>query len=183
MERELVEHAARGDTEAFAALARLSSNRLFAIAHRILRDHHAAEDVLQQTLITVWDELPRLRDPEKYEAWTYRLVVRASVAAVRRDPRRAIVSLLPSDADPVTHDAVGQVLDRDVIERGFRRLSADHRAVLVLRHFVGLPLVEIAGILGVPIGTAGSRLHYAARELRAAIEADQPDAYAREQPA
>jgi RNA polymerase sigma-70 factor (ECF subfamily) len=172
VERELVELAAKGDVAAFEALARLSSNRLFAIAQRILRDHHLAEEALQQTLVAIWDNLPRLRDPEKFEAWTYRLIVRASTAAARREPRRNIVSLLPSDRDPAARDDVRSVVDRDLIDRAFRRLSPDHRAVLVLRHFVGLSMAEIAGTLGVPLGTAASRLHYAAREMRAAIEAD-----------
>ena len=174
MDRELVERAQQGDQEAFEALVRLSTNRLFAIAYRILRDHHLAEDALQGTLITIWDELPRLRDPDRFEAWTYRLIVRASVAQARRERRGGpIVRLLPDDAD-VTRapDTIGSVADRDQLERGFRRLSADQRAVLVLQHYVGLPLAEIADVLGIPIGTAGSRLHYATRALRSALEAD-----------
>jgi DNA-directed RNA polymerase specialized sigma24 family protein len=89
--RELVERAATGDEQAFESLARLSSNRLFAIAWRILRDHHLAEDAVQQTLVTIWDELPRLRDPDRFEAWTYRLVVRAAMAEARRGRRGALV--------------------------------------------------------------------------------------------
>lgn len=169
-----MELAAKGDSDAFAALARLSADRLFTIAHRILRDHHLAEDALQQTLITIWDELPRLRDPAKFDAWTYRVIVRASVSAARRERRTAVVSLLPSDADPVARDDVGTIVDRDELERGFRRLSPDHRAVLVLRHFAGLSLAEVAEVIGIPVGTAGSRLHYAARELRVFLEADRP---------
>lgn len=171
MERELVTLAARGDTDAFAVLARLSSNRLFAIAHRIVRDHHLAEDALQQAMVTIWDELPRLRDPDKFDAWSYRVIVRASVAAFRRERRPNVVELLPSDADPVGDHAVRAIVDRDQLERAFRLLSPDHRAVLVLRHFEGLSLGEIAEVLDVPIGTAGSRLHYAARELRTALQA------------
>jgi RNA polymerase sigma-70 factor, ECF subfamily len=171
VERELVTLAAGGDPDAFAALARLCSNRLFAIAHRILRDHHLAEDALQQTLITIWDELPRLRDPEKFDAWSYRVIVRSSVAASRRERRVSIVELLPSDADPADEDHVRSIVDRDQLERAFRLLSPDHRAVIVLRHFEGLSLAQIAEVIGVPVGTAASRLHYAARELRTALDA------------
>jgi RNA polymerase sigma-70 factor (ECF subfamily) len=172
--RDLVERAARGDQEAFAALARLSSNRLFAVAWRILRDHHLAEDAVQQTLITVWNELPRLRDPDRFEAWTYRLVVRAATAEARRGRRGAVVQLLPDDADASrAPDDYRAVADRDRIERGFRKLTPEQRAVLVLQHYSGMSQAEIADILGIPIGTAGSRLHYAARALRSAIEADE----------
>jgi RNA polymerase sigma factor (sigma-70 family) len=180
VERQLVEQAAHGDPEAFAALARLSSNRLFAIAYRILRDHHQAEDALQQALITIWDDLPRLRDPEKFEAWSYRLIVRASVAAARRERRTRTLQILPSDEEPSGPDQLRAVIERDTLERGFRQLSADHRAVLVLHHFVGLSLAEIADVLGIPIGTAGSRLHYAARTLHAAIVAGASGVAARE---
>jgi RNA polymerase sigma-70 factor (ECF subfamily) len=172
--RELVERAARGDQEAFAGLARLSSNRLYAIAWRILRDHHLAEDAVQQTLITVWNELPRLRDPDRFEAWTYRLVVRAAMAEARRGKRGALVQLLPDDADVSrAPDQFGSVADRDRIERGFRKLTPEQRAVLVLQHYAGLSQLEIADVLGIPVGTAGSRLHYAAKALRTAIEADE----------
>jgi RNA polymerase sigma-70 factor (ECF subfamily) len=172
--RELVERAAKGDQDAFTALARLSSNRLFAIAWRILRDQHLAEDAVQQTLITVWDELPRLRDPDRFEAWTYRLVVRAAMAEARRGRRGALVQLLPDDADASrAPDEFGAVADRDRIERGFRKLTPEQRSVLVLQHYAGLTQAEIADVLGIPVGTAGSRIHYATRALRSAIEADE----------
>ena len=181
MTREVVERAARGDEAAFEALARLHSNRLYAIAWRILRDHHLAEDAVQATLVTIWDELPRLRDPDRFEAWTYRLIVRAAMAEARRSRRGALVQLLPDDADASpAPDAFGRVAERDRIERGFRRLTPEQRAVLVLQHYAGLSIAEIADTLGIPPGTAGSRLHYAARALRSAIEADERAASARE---
>lgn len=172
--RELVERAAKGDQQAFEALVRASSNRLFAIAWRILRDHHLAEDAVQQALVTIWDELPRLRDPDRFEAWTYRLIVRAAMAEARRGRRGALVRLLPDDADASpAPDQYRPIADRDRIERGFRRLTPEQRAVLVLQHYAGLSLTEIADALGIPVGTAGSRIHYAARALRSAIEADE----------
>lgn len=175
MDRELVERAAKGDQEAYAALAELSADRLFAVAHRILRDWHLAEDALQHTLATIWNELPRLRDPDRFEAWTYRLIARESVAAARREGRGGpVVRLLPDDADVlVAADQYRAVADRDQLERGFRRLRPEQRAVLVLHYYVGLSLAEIADVLGTPVGTAGSRLHYAIRALRAALEADE----------
>lgn len=155
-------------------LARLSSNRLYAIAWRILRDHHLAEDAVQQALITIWNELPRLRDATRFEAWTYRLIVRHAMAEARRGRRGAAVRLLPEDADASpAPDAYGAVADRDRIERGFARLTPEQRAVLVLQHYAGLSLAEIAEAVGVPAGTVASRIHYATRALRSAIEADE----------
>jgi RNA polymerase sigma-70 factor (ECF subfamily) len=172
--QELVQRAAQGDQEAFASLAQASSGRLYAVAYRILRDPYLAEDALQQTLITIWNELPRLRDPERFEAWSYRVVVRASTAEARRGKRAAsTLRLLPDDADRASGpDEYGAVADRDRLDRGFRKLNADQRAVLVLHHYLGLTPVDMAEVLGIPVGTVGSRLHYATRALRAAIEAD-----------
>jgi RNA polymerase sigma-70 factor, ECF subfamily len=178
VQRDLVERAAGGDQAAFESLVRSSAGRLFATAQRILRDHHLAEDALQQTLVTIWDELPRLRDPDRFDAWTYRLIVRDSLAQAKRERRGGpVVRLLPDGAEPDAieanvRDEYGRVADRDQLERGFRRLTPDQRAILVLQHYNGLSHAEIAEVLGIPIGTAGSRIHHASRALRAALDAD-----------
>jgi RNA polymerase sigma-70 factor (ECF subfamily) len=168
----VVERAAAGDEAAFAALVRLASDRLYAVAYRIVRDPYLAEDVLQQTLMTIWDQLPRLRDPDRFEAWSYRVVARASVAEARRERRGGPrVALLPDDADrSPAPDDYRRVADRDELERGFGALTPEQRAVLVLQHYAGLSLAEIADVLGIPVGTVGSRIHYALRSLRATIE-------------
>lgn len=170
--RDVVERAMRGDHDAFGLLVRMTSDRMFAIATRILRDSDLAEDALQSSLITAWRELPRLRDPDRFEAWVRRLLVHACYAEARR--RRAWagnVRVLPVDG-PAGPDDTLSVTDRDALDRAFRRLTVEQRAVFVLHHHVGLPLVEIAETLGVPAGTARSRLHYAIRLLRSALEAD-----------
>jgi RNA polymerase sigma factor (sigma-70 family) len=170
--RDVVEQAMRGDREAFGWLVGQTSDRMFAIATRILRDSHLAEDALQGAFITAWRELPTLRDPDRFEAWVRKLLVHACYAEARR--RRswaANVRVLPVDG-PATPDQSISVVDRDALDRAFRRLTVEQRAVFVLHHHLGLPLVEIAETLGVPAGTARSRLHYATRALRAALEAD-----------
>jgi len=172
VERELVERAQRGDAEAFAALAHAASDRLYGIAYRILRDPDRAEDALQLALVRIWDDLPALRDPERFDAWSYRLVVHASYREAGRE-RRWSGRIRPIVSDPVADDGISTIVARDELERGFRRLTPEHRAVLVLHYFVGLPVTEVAETLGIPAGTAGSRLHYAVRSLRAAFEADE----------
>jgi RNA polymerase sigma-70 factor (ECF subfamily) len=170
--RDVVERAMRGDREAFGMLVNQSSNRLYAIATRILRDADLAEDALQGALITAWRELPRLRDPDRFEPWVRRLLVHACYAEARR--RRSWssnVRILPIDG-PAGPDDLVSVTDRDALDRAFRRLTVEQRAVFVLHHHIGLPLVEIAETLGIPAGTARSRLHYATRLLRTAVEAD-----------
>jgi RNA polymerase sigma-70 factor (ECF subfamily) len=172
VDRDLVEQSQRGDREAFGILARSYGDGLFAIAQRILRDVDRAEDAVQQTLVIAWRELPRLRDPDRFEAWIHRLLVHACYAEARRRRLWSVnVRSLPVDG-PATPDDAGSVADRDELERGFRRLPPEQRAILVLHHYLGLAPAEIAETLGVPAGTARSRLHYAHRAMRAALEAD-----------
>jgi len=162
----------RGDREAFGQLVGLTSARLYAIATRILRDSDLAEDALQGALVTAWRELPRLRDPDRFEAWVRRLLVHACYAeAKRRRQWSGNVRVLRVDGPAGTDDLVS-VADRDALDRAFRRLTIEQRSVFVMHHHVGLPLVEIADTLGIPAGTARSRLHYATRMLREAVEAD-----------
>jgi RNA polymerase sigma-70 factor, ECF subfamily len=169
---ELVERARNGDREAFASLVQLTSDRMYAVATRILRDGHLAEDALQSAFVSAWRSLPSLRDPARFEAWLRRLLVHACYAEARR--RRSWtthIRILPVDG-PVGPDGLISVVERDALDRAFRRLSVEQRAVFVLHHHLGLALTEIAETLGIPAGTARSRLHYATRTLRAAIEAD-----------
>jgi RNA polymerase sigma-70 factor (ECF subfamily) len=169
---DLVELARAGDREAFASLVQLAGDRMYAIATRILRDADLAEDALQGALIAAWKHLPTLRDPARFEAWLRRLVVHACYAEARR--RRswtANIRVLPVDG-PVGPDGILSIVERDALDRAFSRLSIEQRAVFVLHHHLGLALTEIAETLDIPAGTARSRLHYATRALRAAIEAD-----------
>jgi RNA polymerase sigma factor (sigma-70 family) len=168
----LVERAAEGDRNAFAELAGSAIDRLYRVAYRISRDPEIARDATQQALLEAWRDLASLRDPNRWEAWTYRLLVRACYRLSRRERRlRGDVRLLSIDR-PSIADTTLSVVDRDELERAFRRLSAEQRAVVVLHHYVGLPLTEVADTLGIPAGTARSRLHKATRRLRAALEAD-----------
>jgi RNA polymerase sigma-70 factor (ECF subfamily) len=172
VERALVELARQGDEEAFASLARMAGDRLMAVAYRILRDVDRAEDAVQQTIVTAWRELPTLRDPDRFHGWLYRMLVHACYAEARRS-RRMDVSILTLPVEPGggTADFLS-VEDRDQLERAFRRLPPEQRAVFVLHHYLGMRHAEIAETLGVPVGTVKSRIHYATATLRAAIEAD-----------
>ena len=172
MDTDLVTRAQHGDEEAFASLAVAIGDRLHAVAHRILRDLDLAEDATQQALLAIWRDLPQLRDPARFDAWSYRLLVRACYAEGRRNRHwTPNMRLLPSD-EPMQADGSSGVVDRDQLERGFQRLSIDHRAVVVLHHYLDWPLERVADTLGIPAGTARSRLHHAMRGLRAALDAD-----------
>jgi RNA polymerase sigma-70 factor (ECF subfamily) len=172
MGTDLVVRAQHGDEEAFASLAVAVGDRLHAVSHRILRDIDLAEDATQQALLAIWRDLPQLRDPARFDAWSYRLLVHACYAEGRRARQWSPnLRLLPAD-EPSGADGLSSVVDRDQLERGFRRLSIDHRAVVVLHHYLDMPLELVAETLGIPLGTVRSRLLHAMRGLRAALDAD-----------
>jgi RNA polymerase sigma-70 factor (ECF subfamily) len=165
-----VERARSGDQEAFEVLVHQVSDTLLGVARRILRDPGLAEDVLQNTLLTIWRKLPHLRDVDRFEGWAFRILVNACYADAPRN-RRWTASVRVLHAEPASDvDAIQGIADRDELDRAFRRLPIDQRAVFVLHHHVGLPLVVVAETLGIPDGTARSRLHYATRALRAAFD-------------
>jgi RNA polymerase sigma-70 factor (ECF subfamily) len=172
VDTELVQRAQRGDREAFGLIAADLATRFLAISRRILREIDLAEDATQQALVAIWRDLPQLRDPSRFDAWSYRILVNACYSegrAVRRwSPN---LRVLPEDA-PSASTALDAVIDRDQLEMAIRRLSVDHRTVLVLHHYADVPVDRIARILDVPVGTVQSRLHYAMRSMRAALEAD-----------
>ncbi len=172
MDRDLVVAARGGDREAYADLVRTRGDRLFGIAQRILRDVDRTEDAVQEALVIAWRDLPGLRDPDRFDAWLHRLLVRSCISEAKRERRLAAnVRILPMDI-PAATDEFLSVADRDQLDRGFRRLPPEQRALLVLRHFAGLEPAEIAEVLGVPAGTVRSRLHHAHRAMRAALDAD-----------
>ena len=172
MVRDLIEAAQRGDQAAFVDLVRLRGGRFMAIAYRILRDVDRAEDALQDALVIAWRDLPSLRDPDRFDAWVHRLLTNVCIEQAGRERKRiANLYVLPVDG-PAGPDELLNVGDRDQLDRGFRRLTPDQRAILVLRHYVGYEPAEIADVLGIPAGTVRSRLHHAHRAMRAALEAD-----------
>jgi RNA polymerase sigma-70 factor (ECF subfamily) len=169
--QELIPRAQEGDRDAFEAIAAPLVDRLFAMAVRILSDQHDAEDAVQNALVDAWRDLPKLRDPGRFEAWMYRVLVRSCYNQVGTR-RRFGTSVRELRLEPASDDSSAALADRDSIERAFRRLSPEHRAVVALHHYFDMALTETAETLGIPEGTARSRLHYALRAMRAALESD-----------
>ena len=172
MLRALVDRAMQGDAEAFDALARLVGDRCMAIACRILRDADEAEDAVQAALIAAWRDIRTLRDPDRFEPWLHRILTNECYAVARRRRRwSADIRILPPP-DRTDSPEILTVNDRDQLERAFRRLTLEQRAVLVFHHYLGLTSDEVAERLGIPVGTAKSRIHHAVSALRASLEAD-----------
>jgi RNA polymerase sigma-70 factor, ECF subfamily len=174
--------AMRGDHDAFAALVSGASDRLYALACLILRDSDRAEDATQEAFVRAWREIPKLRDPDRFDAWLRRLVVNACYDEGRRIRRRAEVSLVVLDQRSV-HDSSSVMAETDRVDRAFRRLPLDQRVVLALQHYGDLSHTEIAETLGIPLGTVKSRVRYGVAAMRAALDADDRLAVVEERPA
>jgi RNA polymerase sigma-70 factor (ECF subfamily) len=173
VDRELVIRARRGDHDAFARLAAGSIGRLNALARLILTDYARAEDAVQDAFVDAWQDLRGLRDPDRFDAWLNRLLIRACQNARRRDRRRQAIELPLLTDGPAFSDVQAQVANTDLLERGLRRLTIEQRTVLVLTFYLDLPQADAAATLGIPIGTLKSRLSRAIDALRAAVAADE----------
>jgi RNA polymerase sigma-70 factor (ECF subfamily) len=169
-QRELVERAGRGDHEAFAVLVRARIARLDAAARLILHDPELARDAVQDGLVLAWRDLPGLRDGDRFDAWLHRVVIRSCLGVLRRRRRRAIEVELTDQTGPPVGDIGSLVIDRDQVDRALRRLDPEWRAVVVVHFFLGLPLTEVADVLGIPVGTAKSRLHRSLQAMRLELE-------------
>lgn len=172
MRAELVQRARDGDSEAFGRLAAGEVQRLLAVARLIVRDRDLADDVVQETLVRCWRYLPTLRDTDRFDGWLNRILMRAVADQAKRHRRSAEVSMQAMLIEPAVMDEVSAVNDREQLDRAFRHLSIDHRSVVVLHQYLGLSMIEVGAVLGIPEGTAKSRYHYAMSALRARLEAD-----------
>ncbi len=173
MQRDLVVRAQGGDHDAFAALAQAAIDRLHGTARLVLHDPDRAQDAVQEALVHAWRMLPTLRDPERFDAWLYRLLLNACHDEARRGRFGRFEVSLAFVRPPAIADDAGDLAERDEVERAFRRLTADERAVLACRHYLDLSVPQIADTLRVPEGTVKSRLNRATAALRAALAAER----------
>ena len=173
MDEHTVIRAQQGDRQAFGELVEAFGDRLHAVSQAILRDIPQAEDARQQALLQIWRDLPQLRDPSRFMPWAYRLTVRVCYAEAKHARRSMSGYIEEAPREPSVEDRTSQIDDRDELERAFGRLSLDHRTVVVMRHYLGMSLEQIAEALAIPTDTVRSRLYHARRGLRAAIEADE----------
>ena len=171
MRLDLVTQARHGDRDAFDVLMLDVIGWLYAIARLVAQDADIAEDAVQEALVRCWRDLPGLRDATRFEPWLHRLLLN-SISEEFRSRHRFEARIRVLTLEPNVADSSDDVADRDELQRAFRSLSIDHRTIVVLHHYLGLSVAEIAESPGIPPGTAKSRLHYAIEALRATLDAD-----------
>jgi RNA polymerase sigma-70 factor (ECF subfamily) len=143
------------------------------MARLVLRNDDAAADAVQDALLAAWLDLRSLRDPDRFDAWLYRVLVSSCRRAAQRARGRRVAEIAVVDGfRTAVGDAQAAVAERDEMDRAFRLLTPDERMVLVLRHHVGMSVPEMADTARVPLGTMKARLSRATGALRAALDAD-----------
>lgn len=176
----LVERAQAGDPRAFDTLVEHELDQLYGIARAILGNDADARDATQEAFVSAWRELPRLRDPRRFDWWLRAILVNRCRQALRGRRRRLVREIAVDDAseaiasrsDPEDPPDV-RLAAMDSLERAFGRLPIADRTILVLHHLEQVPLTDIAATLAIPVGTARSRLFAARRQLARALEAEQ----------
>jgi RNA polymerase sigma-70 factor (ECF subfamily) len=169
--RDLVERARHGDRESFSVLADASMARLLNLAQLMLTDGDLAEDAVQEALIVAWRDLRALRDPDRFDAWLNRILMNRC-RDLLRSRRRSREIAIDEASLPQALTTEG-ALDISALTAAFERLDIAQRQLLVLHHLHHEPLAQIARRLGIPLGTAKSRLHAARKALERALEKER----------
>lgn len=169
-----VDRARGGDVDAFVSLIEQRQERMIRVAGAILGNRSDADDAIQEALVSIWRELPRLREAAHFEAWADRILVNACRLVLRRRTRRSVREITPTvgfngDISAVTPSHDESVIARDAFGRAFESLDVEARALLVLRHLEGRSVADIATALSIPEGTVKSRLFTARKALEGAL--------------
>jgi RNA polymerase sigma-70 factor (ECF subfamily) len=185
-ETELVLRAAGGEREAYDALIQPRLGRLFRMARAIVRDETLARDVVQDTCVTAWRELPSVRDASRFDAWLSQILVNRCRTELRRAGRRSVREIrmdeprgrgstgLAAAAHPAPGPSLGdRVVEAEAIRRAFLRLDPDSRALIAMHYVEDRPVAEIAAALRIPAGTVKWRLSRARAALERALEAQR----------
>lgn len=147
---------------------------LLAYAIWFTDDRQAAEDAVQETFLRAWRHLPRLMgDGRPLRPWLRQVLRNVLTDAARVARNRPTSPLDESSVEPEVEGGYDTVLDRGLLARALRRLSPEHRLVLLEIYYRDVPAERAATALGIPAGTVRSRHHYALRALRLALTEEQ----------
>jgi RNA polymerase sigma-70 factor, ECF subfamily len=147
------------------------SRAVFSYAVHFTADRGQAEDVVQETFLRAWRQLPGLiEDDRPVRAWLLRVARRLLIDAARAAGARPGLAAGDRSVEPAVDGGLDHLLDQSMIVDALRRLSPAHQQIVIETFFVGRPMHLTAARLGVPAGTARSRLHYALGQMRRQLE-------------
>ena len=173
-EKGLILRAQAGDADAFTRLIERRQDALYRTAWAILREDADARDGLQEACVSAWRELPRLRDVDRFDAWLTRIIVNRCRTMLRARRRHRVRQIDIDIADesgmaPIGPEEGDALAEREAIQRAFRHLSPDQRAVIVLYYLEERSIREVGAVLGAPEGTVKWRLFRARAALAKAL--------------
>lgn len=175
-EATLVRRVAAGDVEAFEVIYRRYRLRIAGFAARLTRHPDIIEEVVNDTMVVVWQKAGRFRGRSRLSTWILGIAYRITLKRLRQSSRRARrEAKLPYEAQlSVVEEPEAFLSERERqerIRRALRRLSPKHRAVIELTFFEGLSYREISEIVGCPHNTVKTRMFHARRHLKQVLEA------------
>ena len=164
-----------GDEEAFSQIVRRWEQKIYNLAWRMVGNREDAQDVVQETFLSVFRSIRGLRDPDSFSTWLYQITLNHCRA--RRRSRNFILSLnepIPDQAENEKSFSAqlpaadrGDSMERlDIIQKALAGLSDDHRSAIVLKEYVGLSLEELAKVMECPLSTAKSRLYHGLKDVQ-----------------
>jgi RNA polymerase sigma-70 factor (ECF subfamily) len=172
---EAVRKFLEGDDEAFGRIVRRWERKVYNLAWRMLGNREDAQDIVQETFLSVFKSIRKLRDHRSFSTWLYQITLNHCRA--RRRTRFSDLSFGPSldeDGDdkslglgfPAEQQATDAVETIDIIRKAMMGLSEDHRTAIVLKEYLGLSLEEVANVMDCPLSTAKSRLYHGLRGVQ-----------------
>jgi len=181
-DNRLIADCLSGNAAAFGELVRRHQDRLYNTVYRLLDNHEDAYDVVQDAFLNAYQSLDSFKGDSLFFTWRYRIAVNTAISFKRK--RRVMVRIDTTGSNPVIEPpdpseetrpghAIEQAEQEQRIQQALARLSAEHRAVLILKDMEGQKYEEMAEALRLPIGTIRSRLHRARLELRELLEHEE----------
>ena len=167
---QVIRRFLEGDEQAFTEIVRQWETKVFNLAWRYMGNREDAQDVVQETFLSVFKSAKNLRDPNSFSTWLYRITLNHCRSRWRR--RTPELSL---DDPLVGHEDGGNKLTgsvmagraprdsletRDLIRKALMGLSEEHRTAIILKEYLGLNLDEVARVMECPLSTAKSRLYH-----------------------
>lgn len=172
----MIQRFLEGDEQAFTELVRHWEARVFNLAWRYLGNREDAQDVVQETFLSVFKSAKNLRDPGSFRTWLYRITLNHCRShRRRRSPDLSLDDPLQCKEDgegeltlsmTAGRDSLDSLEIRDLIRKALMGLSEEHRTAIILKEYMGLNLEEVARVMDCPLSTAKSRLYHGLRGVQ-----------------
>jgi RNA polymerase sigma factor (sigma-70 family) len=156
----------RGDRDTFDQIVKLWERPLFYYLGRLSASEADAWELLQETWLKVLKSMRAVRDPQAFPALLYRIARNAAISRLRQPDLQGLDSDVEQIGDDAQDDAIRDFQNADQVHHALEQLPLAQREVLTLFFLQDLSLEEMSALLGIPIGTVKSRLHYAKQSIR-----------------